>query len=98
MRQVSKMLFVATVVAGVGGCGPTYYRVTDPTTHRAYYTTEVRDKGAGSVQLRDAGTGKSVTLQNSEVQKVSKEEYDAGRIRSVVGEPAPNSVPAPRTP
>src|SRR5688500_4733115 len=99
MQKVRNLLLVAGILVGVGGCGPTYYRVTDPTTSRAYYTTELKNKDGGSVQLRDANSGRTVTLQNSEVQKVTREEYESGRIRSVVTPaPAPTSPTAPTSP
>jgi hypothetical protein len=44
-----------------------------------YYTTEVKNKGGGSVQLKDAATGDKVTLQNSQVTTVKKEEYETNR-------------------
>ena len=75
-------LAAAACLAGVVcGCGPTYYRVTDPTTGRAYYPTEMEKQKSGSVRLRDAGTGNMVTLQNSEVQKVNKEAFETGKVR-----------------
>ena len=89
MGSIQSVVLVVGALVGVCGCGPTYYRVTDPTPHRSYFTTEMREKGAGSVQLRDAGTGRTVTLQNSEIQKVTKEEFEAGKVRSMMGEQKP---------
>ena len=60
-----------------GGC-TTYYRVADPSTGKVYYTTKVLEKD-GSTQLVDAKTKAKVTIQNSEVTKVKKSEYDAAR-------------------
>ena len=50
----------------VGGC-TNYYKVTDPTTGRVYYTTELEHKNSGAATLKDARTGNKVNLQNSEV-------------------------------
>ena len=61
-----------------GGC-TTYYKVTDPTTGKTYYTTELKQKGNGSASLKDGRTGNTVNLQNSEISKVSKHDYEAGR-------------------
>ncbi|MCA9309773.1 MAG: DUF903 domain-containing protein [Phycisphaerales bacterium] len=60
----------------VSGCGH-YYRVTDPTTEKDYYTTKVEYE-SGSVRFEDA-SGKDVMLNNAEVQSVSKSEYKKGR-------------------
>lgn len=86
MRSLRVAGLAAGLLVGVFGCGPTYYRVTDPTTNRAYYTTEMKQKGAGSVQLRDAGTGRTITLQNSEVETVTKEAFETGKVRSAMPE------------
>lgn len=61
----------------LGGC-TTYYKVHDPSTGKTYYTTEVAERGTG-VQMIDARTGDKVTIQNSEVSKVTKEEFDTAR-------------------
>jgi hypothetical protein len=87
MRRISGALLAVGAFIGVCGCGGTYYRVTDPTTRHIYYTTELKERGAGSLQLRDAGTGRTVTLQNSEVQNVTKEEFETGKIRSAPADP-----------
>ena len=63
-----------------GGCASDYYRVTDPTTGKEYYTTELQRSNNGAATLKDGRTGNTVNLQNSEIAKVSKEEYDAGRF------------------
>ena len=71
--------FAAACVAMIlGGC-TSYYKVHDPTTNKDYYTTNVNERNGGATTLKDGRTGKTVTLQNSEVSKLSKEEYDSGR-------------------
>ena len=69
------------------GC-TTYYKVTDPTTGKTYYTTELTRRSNGTATLKDGRTGNTVTLQNSEVSTVKKEEYESGRATAPV-EPAP---------
>jgi hypothetical protein len=93
MRFVRTGLGVCLVGVLVGGCGPTYYRVTDPTTNRNYYTTELKQQKGGGVRLKDAGTGRTVTLQNSEVMTVKKEEFETGKVRTA----AENAPPAGAT-
>jgi hypothetical protein len=73
-----KALLVAGILLGCAvGC-TTYYRVTDPTTNKTYYTTELKQEGSAT-QIKDARTGDSVTLQNVDVRKISKEDYEAGK-------------------
>ena len=79
----SLVLQACVIVGGIGvvsgGC-TTYYKVTDPTTNRVYYTTELRhnDK-SGTAILKDARTGNKVTIQNSEVEKITKQQFETGK-------------------
>ena len=73
-----------------GGCA-TYYKVTDPTTGKTYYTTKLEHKNSGATKLVDARTGSTVSLQNSEISKVSKEEFETGKNTA----PAEPEKPAP---
>ena len=59
------------------GCAP-YYRVTDPSTENVYYTRSIKKLGGGAVKLEDKRSGKTVTVQNSEVEKLEKEAYNQG--------------------
>ena len=72
-------MYLATLM--LVGC-TSYYKVTDPTTGKTYYTTELKQKRHGAASLKDARTGNTVNLQNSEIAKVSKDEYNAGRYSS----------------
>jgi hypothetical protein len=58
-------------------CGCTrYYRVTDPASGKAYHTTKVDRSRRGFVRFEDARSGAEVTLQASEIQRISKYEFD----------------------
>lgn len=59
------------------GCSP-YYRVTDPSTETIYYTRNIKTLGGGAIKLEDERSGKTVTLQNSEVEEVPEEAYKQG--------------------
>jgi len=78
------------------GCVSSYYKVTDPASGRVYYTEKVstENKG-GAVKLKDARSKAVVTLQNSEVIEISKDEYQAGLATPVS---APAAVPATAAP
>ena len=58
---------------------PEFSSVTDPSTGKVYYTQDVNNRGNGALSFKDAGTGDQVTLQNSQVAKVSKDEFDSNR-------------------
>lgn len=57
------------------GCGG-YWMVTDPTTKNVYYTEAIADTGGG-LRFIDAKTGNEVSLQNTELKKVTKDEFKA---------------------
>ena len=70
------LVLVALLLAG---CGGNYYKVSDPSTGNEYYTQKVDKRGSGAVTIVDAATGDEVTLQNSQVSEVSKEEFETNR-------------------
>jgi uncharacterized protein YceK len=78
----------------VGGCA-SYYKVTDPQTGKEYYSQKIDNVKGGAVKLKDARSGNTITIQNSEVKEISKDEYNAG-IAAPVSKPAP--APAPEAP
>ena len=59
----------------VSGCA-SYHQVTDPNTKTVYYTKHLRSRRSGAVVFRDAATGQKVTLQNSEVKKITRSQFD----------------------
>ena len=75
-----KHLITTLILGGlmmlVAGC-TNYYRVTDPTTGKAYYTTKIDADKSGVVKMKDEKTGSKVTLQSSEIKEISKDEYKA---------------------
>ena len=90
--KTKRLAGVCFALLCAGGCASDYYKVTDPTTGREYYTTELQRNNSGAATLKDARTGNTVNLQNSEISKVSKEEYESGRFTPP---PAPAEKPAP---
>ena len=84
---VGTMLFVA--------CGGTnYYIVKDNSTGQTYYATEVKKLDSGAVQLKDAKTQTDVTLPNSSIKQVSKDEYNA-KLHAPAPPAATQTTPAP---
>jgi hypothetical protein len=74
--RISIFILLILVFVFLAGCE--YYRVTDPSTGKIYYTKEVKKRGSGAVELKDEKTGNEVTLQNSEIQKIEKEAFNQG--------------------
>lgn len=75
--QKIKMIATFSLLLFLTACGGGYYKVTDPSTDKVYYTKEVKEEKGGAVKIIDANTGSMVTLQNSEVMEINKEEYNA---------------------
>lgn len=70
------IIMLACVIAlSLAGCG-SYYKITDPSSGKVYYSEKVK-KRSGYVEFTDSNSGSDVTLQNSEVLKISKDEYKA---------------------
>lgn len=68
---------VILVVFGLSACGGGYYKVMDPATEKTYYTKDLKEEKGGAIKIKDANTGSTVTLQNSEVTEINKEEFKA---------------------
>ncbi|MGB8433073.1 MAG: hypothetical protein WCE38_02255 [Burkholderiales bacterium] len=69
--------FVFGTAALVAGCA-SYYKVTDPSSGRTFYTEKVdRPKGQTTIMFKDAKSGAEVTLPSSEVSEISSDEYKA---------------------
>jgi hypothetical protein len=60
------------VLLFAAGC-TTYYRVTDQSSRRAYYTTDIDRRDSGAVQFYDVQSRANVTLQSSEIIEISRE-------------------------
>lgn len=73
-----KRLIAATCACLLlAGCA-TYYRVTDLSNGKHYYTQKIKEKSSGAVVFDDSRTGTQVTLLSTDVAKVSKEEFTYG--------------------
>lgn len=72
----------ATAVAGLllAGCA-SYYEVTNLNTGKSYYTNDIRRQRDGSVEFRDAVTGGTVSLADSEIREVSRATFRANTPR-----------------
>jgi len=74
------------LLAGCGGGSSGHFMVRDPGSATPYYTTNI-DEDRSAIKFKDEKSGSAVTLQSSEVKKISKEEYAKGLA-------APAPVPA----
>jgi hypothetical protein len=78
--MIVRIRFAAIVLAamplGLGACAGTFYVVKDAESGREYYTTRLKHSG-DAITFKDAKTRSTVTLQNSEVTEISKDQYGA---------------------
>lgn len=66
-------VFVSIIACGSGY----YYKVVDPSSGKTYYTKKISEERGGAVKLEDAASGSTVTIQNSEVTKIDRTEFNA---------------------
>lgn len=66
----------------IWGCSTHYYQVNDPLTGKTYYTDDLKKIKGDGIELKDARTGGTVIIQNSEVKEINKYEFDSGRQES----------------
>ncbi|GDY00254.1 hypothetical protein LBMAG48_26570 [Phycisphaerae bacterium] len=78
LKNASVASLSMLAILSLSGC-TTYYKVADPVSGKSYYTTSVDQNKSGVTKLVDARTGSKVTIQNSEVTKISKDEYKAAK-------------------
>ena len=72
-RVIASTALLAIVLV-TAGC-TTYYRVTDPSSGKIFYTTEVKRSGS-AVMFKDAKSGSDVTLQASEVREITSDDFN----------------------
>jgi hypothetical protein len=79
------MKFMRNTVLGLTflsavGCA-SYYQVTDPTTGKVYYTTndKMKQSDSGATSFVDARNGDTVTLQNTQVQQITQQQFENGK-------------------
>lgn len=79
MKPIRNMLLGIVFLSAVG-CA-SYYQVTDPTTGKTYFTTGDKFKQAdsGATSFVDARTGDQVTLQNTQVAKITQQQFENGK-------------------
>jgi hypothetical protein len=78
--RVFRNIFAVLIISLAAGC-TTYYEVTDPTTGKNYFTTdkELDQSNSGAASFIDARTGDKVTIQNSQVAKITQQAYENGK-------------------
>jgi len=80
LKKIAVSLLIGMSVFCSGCVSGPYYRVTDPTSGKIYYTDGMNFQQSGysgAVMLRDAITGDTVTIQNSEISRIPEGEFKA---------------------
>ena len=75
MKRLMGLVLGFLLLFGCGG--KTYWMVNDPYTKNVYYTQKLDFLTSGAVTFNDAQTGKMVSIQNSEVKKITEDEFKA---------------------
>lgn len=82
-------LVVGLFISLFDGCAssPSFYRVTDLQSGKEYYTQGIDHLASGAVVVKDTRTDSIITLQSSQVKKISSDEYKAG-LATPVSQPS----------
>lgn len=79
--SIKKMMRIIGLVLGLlvlfGCTAKGYWMVTDPFSKNIYYTQKIDSLASGAMKFTDSPTGKMITLQNSEIKKMTEEEFKA---------------------
>lgn len=82
---MKKKLLTAAMIIGVllcvAACGGGYYKVKDLNTEKTYYTKQIDQIENGAVKFEDPQTKSILTIQNSEVTAINKEEFKANTAK-----------------
>lgn len=73
-RKLVTSVLLILLTLSITGCGK-YYMVKDPNTGNTYYTDCIEERNTGAIKFKDANTGSVVTIQNSEINEIPKDEY-----------------------
>ena len=72
-HEMKRILLLALIA--ILPCCRGYYRVYHPSSDKTFYTTKIEGKKSGAIEFEDAATGDDVTLSDSAVREISKEEF-----------------------
>jgi hypothetical protein len=77
-RSFTKLAIAGSCAVLLTACA-SYYQVRDPASGATYYTSDIdKPGGSGTVRFKDDRTRQQVTLQNSQVREISRDEYERG--------------------
>jgi len=95
IRTISWIFIPLAMGLLVTACA-TYYKVKDPATGETYYTDKVKRESSGAAMFKDNRSNAEVTIQNSEIMEITKDEYKAALTAPAAPPaPAPKAAPAP---
>ncbi len=79
MKIAFRVMVIGLMAMFLVSCG-SYYKVTEPSSDKTYYTKKIKSKKEGAVVFTDEASGSDVTLQNSEVTEIDKDEFKTGTM------------------
>nr|WP_319494327.1 hypothetical protein [uncultured Desulfobacter sp.] len=75
-RRLLTMVIMPCFLFCVTACG-SYYKVKDLNTEKIYYTKQIDQEKSGAVKFEDPRSKSILTIQNSEVTEINKDEFKA---------------------
>ena len=73
-RVMKRLLLLAVLALPLISCA-SYFEIHDPGSDRTYYSKGYTSRKSGMITFKDANTGIKITIANSEVKKISKDEF-----------------------
>ena len=75
-RALLLFILACAAVTMLGACTH-YYKVRDPVSDKIYYTDDLDNEGGGAILFKDYVTKQQIRLSNSEVIRITRDEFDA---------------------
>nr|WP_320015260.1 hypothetical protein [uncultured Desulfobacter sp.] len=76
-KKLLTLAMIISILFCMAACGGGYYKVKDLHTDKTYYTKQIEQEKNGAVKFEDTHTDSVLTIQNSEITKINKEEFKA---------------------
>ncbi|MGP1346362.1 MAG: hypothetical protein ACTS3F_06810 [Phycisphaerales bacterium] len=77
MKRLITACLIGLAATSLTACAGHHYQIKDPTSGASYYTTSYDRMRTGGIEFEDARSGSTVTLQNSEISKITKSDFEA---------------------
>ena len=75
---MKRFIVIAALCVSSVACSSSYYKITNPSNDKGYYTEDYSVKPNGAIMFTDARSGEIVTLQSSQILEISQTDFEVG--------------------